>query len=160
MEVEFVSASAFRVRRGVMTAPSGTPDPVGLQISQDKEALTMTTVDLTVRDYLEDRWLPSLSAEDLDAASIDIYREHVARIVRSLEDRDALILRRIDELRPAQLRMLVSLMGMRTLPREADAGSPMADCTSADRMWPPSRGDVKHPFSFTARGGCGPTSRG
>ena len=38
-------------------------------------------VDLTVREYLEDRWLPSLSAEDLDAASIDIYSEHVGRIV-------------------------------------------------------------------------------
>ena len=65
---------------------------------------------------------------ELDAAWVR-NAKHVARIVRSLEDRDALILRRIDELRPAQLRMLVSLMGMRTLPREADAGSPMADCT-------------------------------
>ena len=55
--------------------------------------------------------------------------KHLARIVRSLEDRDALILRRVDELRPASLRMLLSLMGMRTLPREADGGVPMADCT-------------------------------
>jgi replication-associated recombination protein RarA len=55
--------------------------------------------------------------------------KHLARIVRALEDRDALLLRRVDELRPAALRMLVSLMGMRTLPREADAGAPMADCT-------------------------------
>ena len=55
--------------------------------------------------------------------------KHLAKVVRSLEDRDALLLRRVDELRPAALRMLVSLMGMRTLPREADAGAPMADCT-------------------------------
>ena len=41
----------------------------------------------------------------------------------------ALILRRVDELRPASLRMLVSMMGMRTLPREADAGAALADCT-------------------------------
>jgi Holliday junction resolvasome RuvABC ATP-dependent DNA helicase subunit len=54
---------------------------------------------------------------------------HLARIVRALEDRDALLLRRIDELRPGPLRMLVSLMGMRTLPREAEPGAPMADCT-------------------------------
>jgi Holliday junction DNA helicase RuvB P-loop domain len=55
--------------------------------------------------------------------------KHLARILRSLEDRDVLILRHVEELRPASLRMLVSMMGMRTLPREADAGAAMADCT-------------------------------
>ena len=55
--------------------------------------------------------------------------KHLAKVVRSLEDRDALLLRRVDELRPATLRMLASLLGMRTLPREADRGQPMADCT-------------------------------
>lgn len=55
--------------------------------------------------------------------------KHLARILRSLEDRDALLLRRVEELRPASLRMLVSMMGMRTLPREADAAAPLADCT-------------------------------
>lgn len=67
-------------------------------------------------------------AVEVDAAWIRNAR-HMARVLRSLEDRDALLLRRADELRPAILRMLVSLMGMRTLPREADRGQPMADCT-------------------------------
>lgn len=67
-------------------------------------------------------------AVEVDAAWIRNAR-HMARVLRSLEDRDALLLRRVDELRPATLRMLASLLGMRTLPREADRGQPMADCT-------------------------------
>jgi hypothetical protein len=67
-------------------------------------------------------------AVEVDAAWIRSAR-HMARILRALEDRDALLLRRADELRPATLRMLASLMGMRTLPRDADRGQPMADCT-------------------------------
>ena len=54
---------------------------------------------------------------------------HMARIVRSAEDRDALVVRRADELRPGALRMLTSLMGMRSLPPEADRGTSMANCT-------------------------------
>lgn len=67
-------------------------------------------------------------AVELDAAWIRSAR-HMARVLRSLDDRDALLLRRADELRSASLRMLVSLMGMRTLARDADRGQPMADCT-------------------------------
>ena len=67
-------------------------------------------------------------AVEVDAAWVR-NAKHMARVLRSLEDRDALLLRRVEELRPATLRMLVSLMGMRTLPREADRGEPMADCT-------------------------------
>ena len=38
-------------------------------------------VDLTVGDYLKDRWLPALGAEELEESSIVIYREHVGRMV-------------------------------------------------------------------------------
>lgn len=55
--------------------------------------------------------------------------KHVARALRALEDRDALVVRRIDELRPGPMRMLVSMMAARTLPRELDAGPALADCT-------------------------------
>jgi len=65
---------------------------------------------------------------EVDAAWIRDAR-HMARVLRSLEDRDALILRRVEELRPTTLRMFVSLLGMRGLPREADNGEPVADCT-------------------------------
>lgn len=67
-------------------------------------------------------------AVEVDAGWVRSAR-HMARILRSIEDRDALIVRRADDLRPGALRMLVSLMGMRTLPREADRGASMADCT-------------------------------
>lgn len=65
---------------------------------------------------------------EIDAAWIRDAK-HVARLLRSLEDRDALLVRRIDELRPLSLRMFVSLLGMRSLSREADHGEPVADCT-------------------------------
>lgn len=55
--------------------------------------------------------------------------KHVARALRALEDRDALVVRRIDDLRPGPMRMLVSMMAARTLPRELDAGPALADCT-------------------------------
>lgn len=67
-------------------------------------------------------------AVEVDAGWVRSAR-HMARILRSVEDRDALVVRRVDELRPGALRMLASLMGMRSLPREADRGTSMADCT-------------------------------
>ena len=67
-------------------------------------------------------------AVEVDAAWIRSPR-HLSRVLRSIEDRDALLLRRVDELRPGALRMLASLLGMRTLPREADRGHAVADCT-------------------------------
>ncbi len=41
-------------------------------------------VDLTVRAYLEDRWLPSLAAEELSPATIGVYEAHVRRVLPSL----------------------------------------------------------------------------
>lgn len=67
-------------------------------------------------------------AVEVDAAWIRNSR-HMARILRTVDDRDALLVRRVDELGPASLRMLASMMGMRTLPRDADRGPSMADCT-------------------------------
>ena len=43
-------------------------------------------VDLTVRAYLEDRWLPALGAEDLSPSTVDSYTLHVERIVPHLGD--------------------------------------------------------------------------
>jgi len=43
-------------------------------------------VDLTVGDYLKSRWLPALGAEDLAESTVDIYREHVGRIVPAIGD--------------------------------------------------------------------------
>ena len=43
-------------------------------------------VDLTVRAYLEDRWLPALGAEDLSPSTVDCYTLHVKRIVPHLGD--------------------------------------------------------------------------
>jgi integrase len=43
-------------------------------------------VDLTVRAYLEDRWLPALGAEDLAPGTVDAYALHVKRIVPHLGD--------------------------------------------------------------------------
>ncbi|MEZ5124928.1 MAG: tyrosine-type recombinase/integrase [Thermoleophilia bacterium] len=43
-------------------------------------------VDLTVRAYLEDRWLPALGAEDLPPSTVDSYTLHVERIVPHLGD--------------------------------------------------------------------------
>ena len=42
--------------------------------------------DLTVREYLEERWLPALEAEELAESSIEIYRAEVARIVPAIGD--------------------------------------------------------------------------
>lgn len=55
--------------------------------------------------------------------------KHVARALRALEDRDAIVVRRVDELRPGPMRMLVSMMAARTLPRDLDAGPALAGCT-------------------------------
>ena len=41
-------------------------------------------VDLSLGDYLEARWLPSLGAEELSPATVEVYRLHVARIVPQL----------------------------------------------------------------------------
>ena len=38
-------------------------------------------VDLTLAEYLTTRWLPALGAEELAESTVDIYREHVGRIV-------------------------------------------------------------------------------
>jgi integrase len=38
-------------------------------------------VDLTLGDYLEARWLPALGAEELAESTVEVYREHVGRIV-------------------------------------------------------------------------------
>lgn len=65
---------------------------------------------------------------EVDGASIR-NSKHMSRILRSLDNGDALLLRRVDELRPATMRMLVSLLGMRSLPAESDRGQPIADCT-------------------------------
>lgn len=79
-------------------------------------------------------------AIEIDAAWARSSRQ-VARALRAIEERDALILRRIDELRPGPLRMLVSMMAARSMPRELVAGPALADCTviaTAERM--PRRG--------------------
>ncbi len=55
--------------------------------------------------------------------------KHVVRAMRALEDRDVLLVRRIDELRPASMRMLASMMVARGLARELDRGPTLADCT-------------------------------
>ena len=74
-------------------------------------------------------------ARDADQRTVEVDAawirdaKHMARVLRSIDDRDALIVRRVEELRPAALRMFVSLLGMRALPREADSGEPVADCT-------------------------------
>lgn len=67
-------------------------------------------------------------AVEVDAAWIRNAR-HMARVLRTMDDRDALLLRRVDQLRPPSLRVLASMMGMRSLAREADRGPSLADCT-------------------------------
>ena len=65
---------------------------------------------------------------EVDAAWVRSTK-HVARAMRALEDRDALVMRRVDELRPGPMRMLASMMVARTLPRELDPGPALAECT-------------------------------
>ena len=43
-------------------------------------------VDLTVRAYLEDRWLPALGAEDLSPSTVASYELHVKRVVPHIGD--------------------------------------------------------------------------
>ncbi len=43
-------------------------------------------VDLTVRQYLEDRWLPALAAEELTPSTVESYKLRVKRIVPHLGD--------------------------------------------------------------------------
>jgi integrase len=42
--------------------------------------------DLTVRQYLEDHWIPALGSEELAESSLDVYREEVGRIVPAIGD--------------------------------------------------------------------------
>ncbi len=50
LDIEFISGSTFRVRRGLAAPPSASaPDPVELQISQDKESITITGTEVMVR---------------------------------------------------------------------------------------------------------------
>ena len=96
------------------------------------------------RDALQD-------AVEVDAAWVRD-AAHMARILRALDDGSALLLRRADALRPAALRMLVSRFGMRTLPREADRGAPIADCTliaTTDAAMP--RGSKRSRYEALAR---------
>ena len=88
-------------------------------------------------------------AIEIDAAWARSSRQ-VARALRAIEERDALILRRIDELRPGPLRMLVSMMAARSMPRELVAGPALADCTviaTAERM-PRRGGDLARHFGL------------
>lgn len=73
------------------------------------------------RDYAQ-------PAMEIDAAWIRSSRQ-LARALKRMEDRDALLLRRIDELHPASLRLLVSVMGMRTLRRDPESTKQLADIT-------------------------------
>jgi hypothetical protein len=65
--------------------------------------------------------------------------KHMRRILRALDDRDALLLRHADELRPAAFRMLLSRLGMQRLPRDADRGAPVAACTLIATITPAPR---------------------
>ena len=65
--------------------------------------------------------------------------KHMARILRTLDDGDALLLRHADELRPGAFRMLLSRLGMQGLPREADRGAPVAACTLVATITPAPR---------------------
>lgn len=64
---------------------------------------------------------------------------HMRRVLRALDDRNALLLRHADELRPGAFRMLLSRLGMQGLPREADRGAPVAACTLVATITPAPR---------------------
>jgi hypothetical protein len=68
------------------------------------------------------------TAIEVDAAWVRDAK-HMARILRSLEDCDALLVRRADELRPHALRALVSQLGMGTMPRDVERGTSIAGIT-------------------------------
>jgi len=57
--------------------------------------------DLTVRQYLEDHWLPALGAEELAPATIEAYKLHVRRILPYLGDLQLQRLTRSDVARMA-----------------------------------------------------------
>jgi integrase len=50
------------------------------ELTAREEGTWVPPVDLTVRQYLEDRWLPSLAAEELSPNTVQAYTLHVERI--------------------------------------------------------------------------------